>query len=171
MLDAGLKTIDISAFVMTDVDTVEDELLPFLVREFSVQEFIEPGLPEEFVRRFIKAAYELHAKKGYVEGVRLGLRMLGVEVTWVQWWQTTPKGAPNTHVVTAYANEHVFKDDPIFLSARLQDACLRIIDAMKRWSQDTSFQIGIGLDAGIAATGAVSVAGVVPDQRHRAAKY
>lgn len=143
-LDAGLKSIDIQAFIMSDADTVDAKLLPYLVREFSVQEFISTDLPEQFVRRFIKNAYELHAKKGYIEGTRLGLRMLGVEVRWTQWWQESPKAEPNTHVVTAFANEHIFRDQETLLNERVQNACLKIIDATKRWSQEITFQLGAG---------------------------
>ncbi|MDZ7822956.1 MAG: phage tail protein I [Ahrensia sp.] len=75
------KACELSTYVMNDAHTVPADLLPFMVREFSVEEFISTDLPDEFVRRFIANAYELHAKKGYVEGTRLGLRMLGVEVS------------------------------------------------------------------------------------------
>jgi len=143
-LDSGLKTIDIQTFIMSDADTVDAKLLPFLVREFSLQEFISTDLPDQFVRRFIKHAYELHAKKGYVEGTRLGLRMLGVEVRWVQWWQETPKAEHNTHVVTAYANENIFAGQETLLNEKVQKACLKIIDATKRWSQDITFRLGAG---------------------------
>lgn len=143
-LDSGLKTIDIQAFIMSDADTVDAQLLPLLVREFSLQEFISTDLPDQFVRRFIKSAYELHAKKGYVEGTRLGLRMLGVEVRWVQWWQEMPKADHNTHVVTAYANENIFAGQETLLNERVQKACLKIIDATKRWSQEITFRLGAG---------------------------
>ena len=144
-IDAGLQPIVLEAFIMSDADKVDARLLPYLVREFSLQEFIEPGMPDEVVRRFIKNAYELHAKKGYVEGTRLGLRLLGVEVSWTQWWQQEPKGEPNTHVVTTYANENIFADDSgVFLTEKLQTAVRRIIDATKRWSQDVSFRLGAG---------------------------
>lgn len=143
-LNAKLESIDINAFVMTDAETVPDELVPFMAREFSVQEFLTDDLPLAFVRRFINQAYAIHASKGYIEGTRLGLEMLGVHVEWVQWWQTNPKGPHNTHTVTAFASENVFAEEATVLNARLQRAIQRVIDATKRWSQDVSFQIGAG---------------------------
>lgn len=157
-LDAGLKSVDIQSFVMTDADTVKAELLPYLVREYSLQEFIPPNLLDHVTRRFIKRAYELHAKKGYVEGTRLGLKILGVDVEWQQWWQLTPsregdaiewphrnapKGHHNTHTITAYANEVIFEGQSALFDGAVLDACLKIIHATQRWSQSIALRIGV----------------------------
>lgn len=141
-LDAGLQSIDISAFIMSDAMTVDAELLPYMAREFSVEDFLTPGMPDEYVRKFIANAYELHATKGYIEGVRYGLSLLGVAVHWQQWWQQTPPGEHDTHIVTAYATENVFTSEPTLLNSQLQLAVKRVIQAAQRWSQDISFQVG-----------------------------
>lgn len=134
VLDSGLKTIDIQTFIMSDADTVDAKLLPFLVREFSLQEFIEPGLKDEFVRKLISNAYDLHSKKGYVEGTRLGLRMLGIEVSWTQWWQEEPKANHNTHKVKVIFDETLF-EGAIMGDTKHQSAVTRMVNATKRWSQ------------------------------------
>ena len=133
-LNNGLKAIDIQSFVMSDAQLVNAEFLPYLVREFSLQEFVEPGLKDEFVRNLLDQAYELHLRKGYVEGARLGLSLLGIEVSWTQWWQETPQSDPNTHKVTVIFDENLF-EDAVMGDSRHQSAVRRMIDATKRWSQ------------------------------------
>lgn len=175
-LDAGLQSVDIQSFVMTDADTVKAELLPYLVREYSLQEFITPNLKEHVTRRFIKRAYDLHAKKGYVEGTRLGLSLLGVDVDWQQWWQLEPirgtaeghiwpdRGAPkghhNTHIITAYANEVIFEGQDMFFDGAVQDACLKIIRATQRWSQTIAFKIGIKQQSTVFVASAIAAKAV-----------
>lgn len=141
-LDSGLKTIDIQTFIMSDADTVDAKLLPYLAREFSMQEFIEPGLKDAAVRKLIGRSYELHSKKGYIEGVRLGLDAIGVQATWVQWWQEEPKAHHNTHKVSVFFDEILF-DDSALGDHRHRNAVTRIIEAMKRWSQDVAITFGV----------------------------
>ena len=134
VLDDQLKAVDIGSFVMTDVQTVDVRLLPFLVREYSIQEFIEPGLKEAYIRNLLSRAYELHKKKGYIEGTRLALGLVGATANWVQWWQEQPKAAHNTHKVTVIFDELLF-DDAIIGDIRHQSAIRRLVGVTKRWSQ------------------------------------
>ena len=157
ILDGDLSVIDLDSFVMTDAYTVDARLLPHLVREFSLEEFITPGLPEAAIRNFIANAYELHALKGYIEGVRLGLSMLDVRLHWRQWWQQEPKGAHNTHRVSVFIDDVLF-DDSILGDKRHADAITRIVNATKRESQF----IDLGFGVNPVATGYVGAA-----MRHR----
>ncbi len=143
-LDAMLGQIDFSSLIMSDVQTVDARLLPVLVVEYSCQEFIEPGLEDGVVRDLLARSYDLHAMKGTVAGTRLGLSLLGMRVDWKQWYLTNPKGPHDTHVVTAFVNLKIFRDDPGFLSEKVQRQTLKMINATKRWSQDISFQLGAG---------------------------
>ncbi len=123
------------------IDEVDACVLPFLVREFSIEEFVDPGMSETVVRRLLKNAFELHARKGFIDGVRIGLSMLGIRITsWTQWWQQEPKGAPGTHVFTLAVDEVVFEAEGRAYTARLQRAIARMIDGMKRWSQDIAMR-------------------------------
>ncbi len=72
-------------------------------------------------------------------------------------------GAPNTHTVTVYVNEQIFDDEPTLLNQRVQRAALKIIDATKRWSQETSFQIGAGFDSERALSGGSTAMGFAQD--------
>jgi len=141
-LDAQLSTIDIASFKMSDAAKVDRRLLPYLVREFSLQEFIEPGLSDDIVRAFIARAHELHSMKGYVEGTRLGLSLLGVEIDWVQWWQENPHAAPNTHRVRAFFDDILFTDN-VLADAKHRRQVTRIVHATQRWSQDIAITFGV----------------------------
>ena len=112
------------------------------------------------VRGLIDQAWRLHEEQGTDGGVRLGLSLIGVFPDIVQWWQTEPEGHHDTHEITAYVNDHIFDDEAAVLNAKVQMAVLRMIDATKRWSQDTYFKIGVGLNADIGAAGALQIAGL-----------
>jgi phage tail P2-like protein len=133
------------------IDSVDARLLPALIRELSCEEFIEPGMSEAVIRRLLKRAYELHAKKGYLEGIRLGLQLLGMKVHWTQWYNSgfnhRPKRPAGTHKAVVYANEYIFDNQGQILDLRTERAALRMINGMKRWSQDVDFSIGIGVSS------------------------
>lgn len=118
------------------IDDADARVLPFLIRSFNVQHFVEPGMTDTIVRRIIKGSFELHRQKGFIYGVRTGLAMLGISVTsWSQWFQQHPAGAPGTHVATLSVGEQVFVDEGRIISARLQRAIARNISRMQRKSQ------------------------------------
>lgn len=146
-LDAVLSKIDVSRFNMSDAQTVDAKLLPALITEFSLNEFITQDMPEQILRDIIGRAYDLHAKKAYIEGARLGLSLLGLDVDWKQWWQQEPKGAHNTHLVTVEIDQVVFQDSEELLDERLIKAALKMIEATKRWSQDIVFRIAAATTA------------------------
>jgi len=123
------------------IDDIDAALLPFLVREFGLQHFIEPGMSEAIVRRLLKGSFRLHAEMGYIYGVRTGLDMLGIDiVSWVQWFQASPAAAPGTHVVTVSVDEEVFVGEGRAITARLQRAIGRMVRRMRRYSQSIAIR-------------------------------
>lgn len=135
---------DFKKLLFERIDEVDASVLPFLIREFSIEEFVEPDMSEAVIRRLLKASYELHATKGFIHGVRRGLLMLGMRVVWKQWFQRTPKTEAGTHTATVYVNERIFDGQQIPIDDRVQRAAGRMIDGMKRYSQDVAFQLGVG---------------------------
>lgn len=144
---------DFTALLFERIDTVNASLLPFLIREFSVEEFVEPDMTETVIRQLLKAAYELHAAKGFIYGVRRGLLMLGMRVVWKQWFQKNPKGAAGTHTATVFVNQSIFNGQQTLIDERVQRAALRMIDGMKRWSQHVDFALAANTmsNAGVAS--------------------
>jgi phage tail P2-like protein len=123
------------------IDDVDASVLPFLIREFSIEEFVEPGMSEPIIRRLLKGAFELHARKGFIDAVRTGLGFLGVRVkSWTQWFEAVPSAAPGTHVVQLSIDEIVFEAEGRAITARLQRAIGRMIDGTKRHSQDVTIR-------------------------------
>ena len=164
--DTAVADIDMSAATLcmrTSAEMTAD-MLPLAVWELSLEEFMPPeGLPEHVVRRLIDRAYDLHALKGTDEGVQLGVRLLtGLTPEIVHWWQMTPRGHHDTHTITVWVSEAVFGDG-VILSERVQRAARTIIDATKRWSQDTDFRIGAGFPCRAALANAA--AGLAVDNR------
>lgn len=135
-LRQALADPDFRALLMERIDDVDARLLPFLVREFGLQHFVEPGMTEAVIRRLLKGSFLLHAQMGYVYGVRTGLAMLGVSVTsWSQWFQRLPAGAPGTHIVSVSVDEEIFIDEGQAITSRLQRAIGRMVRRMQRFSQ------------------------------------
>lgn len=127
---------DFRRLLMERIDDVDARLLPFLIREFGIQHFVEPGMTEAVIRRLLKGSFRLHAEMGYIYGVRTGLAMLGIGVTsWTQWFRETPPAAPGTHVVTISVDDEVFVDEGRAITSRLQRAIGRMVRRMQRYSQ------------------------------------
>lgn len=164
----ALAEIDIPALIMNDVMSVDARLLPYLIREFSAQEFIDPDLPEHVQRRILKNIWELKSLHGYDAGVKLGLELLGMSASIVQWHQMEPMGAPNTHRVEIFLRDVLFPDDDGYFGPRQLRATQRMIDATKRWSQGTTLRFGMRTTStrfvGAVASSSLSVRGRI---RHR----
>lgn len=142
------------------LDDVDPRLFPFLIREFGLQHFVEPGMSEAVIRRLLKGSFELHRKMGFIHGVRAGLDMLGISVTsWSQWFQQTPRGADGTHIATVSVADEVFIDEGRAITARLQRAIGRMVARMQRKSQFVAIRFTTG---GSGGGGADDIASRVP---------
>jgi phage tail P2-like protein len=136
VLAAALDEPEFAKFLLERIDDVDASALPFLIREFSIEEFVEPGMREAVIRRLLKGSHELHARKGFFDGVRRGLEMLGVSVlSWRPWLDEVPKAAPGTHVVVVRIDEAVFAAEGQAITTRLQRVVQRMVSGMKRHSQ------------------------------------
>lgn len=145
---------DFKKLLFERIDDVDASVLPFLIREFSIEEFVEPAMNEAIIRRLLKISYELHATKGFIHGVRRGLLMLGMRVVWKQWFQNAPKTERGTHTAIVYVNEVIFDGQTYLLDERVQRAAVRMISGMKRYSQDVTFQLGVGTLSDVAMASA-----------------
>lgn len=144
------------------IDDIGDEALPFLAREFSIHHLIEPGMRPEIVRRLIKGSYRLHARMGFIDAVRDGLAMMGVRVTdWEQWFQRAPPGPAGTHRVSIALDEALFEAEGRAITVRLQRAIARMVERVKRHSQDVALRFdvesGVNLFIGCAIVTRMSV--------------
>jgi len=150
LADAAARHLDEPDFrlVMAElIDTAPTVSLPALVRELSLEDIIEPGMAEPVIRRLLKRFYELHAKKGYIDGVRLVLALLGAKCGWTQWFEQSPKGAPGTHRVIVYPQEAVFDAQDELLDLRTQSLVRRAISNYKRESQFIGLYLGLSHQA------------------------
>lgn len=146
-LRQALTEPDFRALLMERIDDVDARLFPFLIREFGLQHFVEPGMSEAVIRRMLNGSFLLHAQMGYIYGVRTGLEMLGVSVTsWAQWFQQQPAGAPGTHLATLSIGEEVFVDEGRAITSRLQRAIGRMVARMQRTSQHIGIRISTAGD-------------------------
>ncbi|MBX9619506.1 MAG: phage tail protein I [Hyphomicrobiales bacterium] len=137
----ALAEPDFKQLLFERIDEVDADLLPFLVREFSLEEFVEPEFSDDAIRNLLKGSFALHARKGFIDGVRTGLGFLGIRVVaWRQWFELQPPGAPGTHTVTLTVDDVVFAAGIKTISLRLQRLASRMVEAMKRASQDVGIR-------------------------------
>ena len=146
------------ALALTLAD-IPGAMLPHAVRAFAVQDYVEPGLKEIYVRRVVENALTIKAREGTIRGVRTALGLLGMTVSWTQWHKMTPRGAPGTHTIVVEINERLFDGEPL-LSERSQMRAKHIVETVKRHSQDVAFSIAAATHGDIG----VGTAGVAPMQ-------
>ncbi|KQI69376.1 hypothetical protein AN189_02820 [Loktanella sp. 3ANDIMAR09] len=137
---ATFADFDLTNLVMVDAQTCPVELLPALIVEFSLEEYVTSDLSEQRVRDIISNAYELHVSKGYDAGVVLALSLVGVTAEIVHWYEDTPVGPPNTHRLVFEADGEFWSDEPIG-GPRAFDRIRTLVEASKRFSQDTAYQV------------------------------
>ncbi|WP_439605391.1 phage tail protein I [Shinella sp.] len=138
----SLSTFQPKRLVLHDAWTAPSEMLPIMVIEASLTDFVSPDLREDLVRALIDAAPDIHALTGLVAGTRRALSAMGIEVDWQQWWQQEPRGHHNTHVVTAWMEDGVLTAEHPLLSTASRRAIGKVVEATKRKSQDIDFRIG-----------------------------
>ncbi len=143
VLERAQAEFDPKRLLVRRVREVASDVLPALIVEFGAGEFLTPGLREDVVRDVLANIWELKAKKGTDAGVLFGLSLLGMRARWTQWWEASPPGATNTYRCRVFVEEPVIEGDVSPISAAAQDAALNMIDAMKRWSQEGTFGLGI----------------------------
>ena len=115
--DAAIADVDAGQIIRArDVAIAPAVYLPDLAWERSVDVY-DPAWPDAVKRAVIEAAPEVHRHKGTVYAVKTALSALGVDATISEWWQASPRGAPYTFHVSAFARARLY-DGPL-LDARL----------------------------------------------------
>lgn len=137
------------ALTWPDVPTA---MLPYAIRSLAVQDYVEPGMKEVYQRRVVENALTIKLQEGTIKGVRYALSLLGMTVEWTQWHQRQPLGMPGTHRAVVTLNERLFDGEPV-LSERSQLHAKRMIETVKRHSQDVDFSVRADAAGGLRAAG------------------
>lgn len=154
--NAMASGLDFASLLMRSGEETPDDALPLAIHDRSLEEFMPPdGLPPVATRRLLDNAWDLHERKGTDGGVILGQELLGIHPQITQWYEQDPVGQHDTHKITVYVNEHLYEGEATLLNEKIQRASLKMIHATKRWSQESSYSLGVGFDSdlGIAARG------------------
>jgi phage tail P2-like protein len=129
----GLENLPIERAIIYDIDQVVSSAIPSLIRQFSAQEFVVPGMTEAEYRELIWRSIELHRYKGTLHAVRRALGILGITSVLVsEWWQSTPKRQVHTFRV-AIDGEGLPAGDPRFdvSSPDFWSRAYRLVEAAK----------------------------------------
>ncbi|SMC89220.1 hypothetical protein SAMN06297251_111153 [Fulvimarina manganoxydans] len=143
LIERGMAEIDPKRLLVKRVHSVASDVLPALVVEYSAQVFLADGVRQEFVRNILTNIWELKARTSTVEGCLFGLSLLGMRARWTQWFAEVPKDEVGTYKARIFIEEPVIEGDVEVLSRGAQAAALKMVDAMKRHSQEGT--IGFGL--------------------------
>jgi phage tail P2-like protein len=94
-IGAEIADVAIPLRDLVNPDTCPVNLLPWLASSLAVSPW-EDSWTEAQKRGVIASAYLVHRQRGTLAGLRRALDALGVASEVVEWWQTTPEGAPYT---------------------------------------------------------------------------
>jgi len=139
-----------------DISEVPAEYLSARAEARSVDVW-DPLWPDDIKRAAIVAAPIVHRHKGTVLAVKTALSALKIDATVTEWWQETPRGAPYTFTVHAYARARLY-DGPL-LDARLIGIAYAAV--MRAKPESRAFDLTIGASfpyaLGIAAAASARV--------------
>jgi phage tail P2-like protein len=139
--DAMLSEFHFADLLMQTSNEMPDEVLELAVADRSLEEFIdEAGSPELAVRKLIDNAFALHETQGTDPGIIDALAAFGMSAEIIQWYEQNPPGPPHTHKINVDTSGDIFGDGEVFgpRTARQAD---RIVNAMKRWSQNSAIRL------------------------------
>lgn len=139
---AVLSEFSTTALIVQDAYTVLADYLPAMIIEAGLTDFVSLDMREDLVREMIASAPEIHAMTGTVAGARRALASIGVTARWTQWFQEVPKAGHDTHKVVLWLSDTVINGRaPLDLAN--QRAVARVLEAVKRKSQDITIQYGM----------------------------
>ena len=126
-LEAAMRAeIDLAAVgTLWNPATCPPEVLPFLAWGLSISHW-NPDWSEAQKRTAVADAIPFHQRKGTRAAVEEILGRFDTLLRIVEWWETSPRGAPHTFEVRA-----PFALAPEFLSAATIDAIVRDVSAAK----------------------------------------
>lgn len=127
-------------------------MLPYAIRSLGVQDYVEPGMKEVYQRRVVENALPIKIQEGTIKGVRFALSLLGMTVEWTQWHRRQPLGMPGTHRAVVRLEERLFEGEPL-LSERSLLHAKRVIETVKRHSQDVDFMVAADTEGGARVAG------------------
>jgi phage tail P2-like protein len=149
--EAMASEFDFSKLLMRSSSEMPTEVLQLAIAENSLAEFIDvDGSPEEAVRTLIDNAFPLHEQQGTDGGVLEGLEAFGLKADIEQWYELEPIGPHDTHTITVDTSQDIFGDGDIW-AEKVHRQIWRVVDAQKRWSQDTALRLSAGVYTGVYA--------------------
>lgn len=155
-----LENVALEDLLIKDALTVDARLLPAMTVARSMSDFVYPGIKETHLRSLLDDYHSIHAKSGYISGVRRALSAFDLDIEWVQWFNEEPKAPHNTHKVNVFFNDILVEGNAL-ASSDETNLVLRLIHLTQRWSQDVAVTFSV-LTKGSIKIGAIShVGGVV----------
>ncbi len=167
-VDGRLDDIDAGLIVaVLDPATCPAPLLPYLAWQRSVDVW-DATWPEAVKRAVIAAAPLVHRLKGTRRSIEAVLGALGMRTQIVEWWQASPRAAPYTFEVTAFATLRYVRAGPL-ITRELTQAAITAVRASAPLSRAFEFRIGVEIERPAAAAVAGSAYGLTtPGVRARA---
>lgn len=139
---AKLEPIPLPLDSIWDINTVPDELLPYLAYAWSVDEWND-NWTAETKRQVIRDSLWVHERKGTLGAVKRALSAMNYDASIIEWFEKSPRGTPGTFSVEVRPTTGIITDS--LLQIR------NVIDAVKRLSAHYDVYIGYTLPAIVGA--------------------
>lgn len=95
-----------------DYSTLSKDLTEMLIKELGYNYVTDVlNLSKEELKNIIGYLGVIHAFKGTKQGFELCLRLMGIEYTMEEWWETDPRGEPDTFSMLIDLNLSTVKMD------------------------------------------------------------
>lgn len=141
--------IPLEALLVYLIDHVDASVLPYLVDQFDMGDFIRETTNEATTRSMLKSAIDLKRHLGTTWALKFVADALGLPIEVVDWHQADPQLDRHTFIARAWAN-----DAQVPMSSDAQAELIRLIGVAKRYSQHETVQMGGGLGSLLGLAGA-----------------
>lgn len=95
---AQIQRVPVPLRQLCNPNTCPVDLLPYLAWAFSVDRW-DSKWTEAAKRAAIRSSHYVHSRKGTIGALRRVVEPLGYLIEVLEWWQTTPNGAPGTFAI------------------------------------------------------------------------
>lgn len=126
------------------IDHVDASVLPHLVDQFDMGDFIRETTSEATTRAMLKQAIDLKRHLGTPWALKFVADAVGLPVELIDWHQADPQLPRHTFIARAWTNDAAIVPD-----AEAQGELARLVAVAKRWSQHETIEMGLGTDSEI----------------------
>lgn len=145
--------IPVEALLVYLIDDVDATVLPYLVEQFDMGDFIRETTSETATRAMLKQAIDLKRHLGTPWALKFVAQAVGLPIELIDWHEADPQLPRHTFIARAWLNDATTVAD-----ADAQAELARLISVAKRFSQHETIQMALGTSGDLALGGGLDTA-------------